>query len=119
MDEGEILKELMKQARKKLPDFDTIIDLFDMCFVFISKKSAEMSGYTPNEMIGESIHGFMNIPSSDKESFQDILMKTMVGGNVEIPIKTKDGKELNVLMNFVTIEIDNHPFIITKATENI
>ena len=47
------------------------------------------------------------------------MMKTMVGGNTLIPIKIKDGKEIRVLMNFITIEIDNHPFIVTKATENI
>ena len=65
MDEEQILKEVMKQAEEKLPNFYTIIDLFDNCFVYISKESAQISGYTPEEMIGESIHGFMTIPASD------------------------------------------------------
>ena len=45
-------------------------------------------------------------------------MKTIVGGNVKIPIKTKDGKQIDVPMNFISVEIDNHPFIVTKAVQN-
>jgi PAS domain S-box-containing protein len=118
MNEDELINEVKKLAEEKMPNFDTIIDLFDMSFIYISEKSAKLSGYMSEEMVGESIHKFMNIPSGDNESFQDILMKTMIGGNVKIPIKTKDGKSIDVLMNFVLIEVDNHPFVATRAAEN-
>jgi len=115
MSTGEKIKEVLKKAEEIMPDFDTIIDIFDMSFIYVSEESARIAGYTPEEMINEPIHQFMNIPATDGESFQNVMMKTMVGGNIEIPIKKKDGREMRIIMNFKTIEIDNHPFIVTKA----
>ena len=111
------IKEVLELAEKKMPEFDTIIDLFDMTFVFISAESARLSGYTPKEMIGRHISNFMTTPDKTEE-FRQIIKKTREDKVVTIPIKTKSGKELPVQMNFATIEIKEFPFLVTKAAKD-
>jgi len=108
------IEKALKLAKEKMPSFDTLIDLYDMTFVYITKEAANVSGYEPEEMIGKQISNFMTIPS-DATSFRETIMKSMVGGSVKIPVKTKDGKERIVEMKHTTIELEGHPFLVTKA----
>jgi len=109
------LKKVLKLAKEKMPDFDTVIDLFDMTFVYITKKSASLSGHTPKEMIGKHISTFMTTPAKTN-GFRNVIAKTMTGKST-IPIKTKTGKQLLVTMDFVTVQVKNHPFLVTKAAK--
>ena len=114
-DEEAEIKRALKLAELKMPDFDTVIDLFDMTFIHIGKESAQLSGYTPKEMIGKHITDFMTTtPKADE--FKNIILNTLEG-RATIPIKTKSGKEILVPMDFLTIEVENHPFLVTKAAK--
>jgi len=114
MNEETEKEKALELAKEKLPGFDTLIDLFDMTFVHITKESAQVSGYTPKEMIGRNISKFMAIPSNTSP-FKETIMKSMVGGLVKIPVKTKDGKEKVVEMEHVVVEVNGHPYLATKA----
>ncbi len=114
--EKELFDRLMEVAKKKMPGFHVIIDLFDMTFVYVTKEGAEMSGYTQDDMIDKPISDFMSVKNSD-EPFTKTIMKTLVGGLVRIPLITKSGEERLVEMKHVMVEIDGHPFLITKANK--
>lgn len=104
----------LKVAKSKLEGFDTLIDLFDMTFVYITEEAAALSGYTPKELLGKQISQFMAVPHKTA-SFRQTIMKTLIGGRVEIPIRTKDGKEKIVNMVHTVVEVNGHPFLATRA----
>jgi len=114
-DEDAEIKRALKVAKIKMPDFDTAVDLFDMSFVYISEKSARLSGYKPKEMLGKHISNFMTASPKSKEFTEAIL--SSLSGRAAIPIKTKSGKEVVVPMDFLTIEVDSHPFLVTRAVK--
>ena len=107
-------EDLLRLARKKMRDFDTIIDLYDMTFVYMTRESARVSGHTPREMIGKPIADFMTIPRRD-QSFTKTIMKSMEGGVVRIPVRTKDGKEKVVEMKHAVVELEGYPYLVTRA----
>jgi len=114
--EKQELNKILKLAKKEMPDFDTIIDLFNMTFIYITKPAAKVSGYTPKEMIGNHISKFMSIPS-DAGPFKETIIKSMMGGLVKIPIKTKDGEEKIIEMKHTSIDVNGHSYLITKAVQ--
>ena len=114
MQEDTEIKKAIEFAKKKMPDFDTIIDLFEMKFVYITEEAAKVSGYKPEEMVGKHISKFMAIPN-DTTSFRETIVKSMIGGLVKIPIKNKEGEEKVIEMKHDTIDVNGHTYLITKA----
>lgn len=109
-------KRIIKLASDIMRNFDTIISLFDMTFVYISEESAKLSGYPPEEMIGKHISNFMTADSKSEE-FRNIIMKS-VSGKAVVPIKTRSGEKIEILMKFITIKVNGEPFLVTKAVKN-
>lgn len=108
-------EEIIKLAKETMHKFDTIIDLFDMCFVYISEESAKLSGYTSDEMIGKHISNFMAIDSKSQD-FRKVIMNSMRGKAI-VPIKTKSGKIIEIPMDFITIKVKGEPFLVTRAVK--
>src|SRR3989339_82084 len=84
-----INKEIIKMAEDIMHNFDTIISLFDMSFIYISEESAKISGYSPEEMMGKHISNFMTTDSKS-EKFSKVIMNS-ISGKAVVPIKTKFG----------------------------
>jgi len=48
-----------------MPDFNAILDMFDLTFVYVSKESAALTGRKPEELIDQQITNFS--PASFKK----------------------------------------------------
>lgn len=116
MDEKKEREEALKKAKELMSGYDTIIDFYDMTFIYISEESAKMSGYTSKEMIDQPISKFMTI-NPESEEFRKVIQGT-VSGEATIPIKTKSGEEIKVPMSFLTVKVGEHPFLVTKAAKD-
>lgn len=106
-------EKVLRLAREIMQNFDTVISLFDMTFVYISEESADLSGYTPKEMVGKHISNFMATGAKSDE-FRTVILNSM-SGKATVPIRKKSGKVIEIPMEFITINVEGEPFLVTSA----
>ena len=86
-----------------------------MSFVYISEEAANLSEHTPEEMIGKHISSFSGTDSRS-DDFRKMITDSMKG-RANIPIKTKSGKKIETTLDFIVIEVDNEPFLVTQSVK--
>ena len=106
------VKKLLEIANKYLKDPDTIIDPYDMTFVWLSEKSKKYAG----NQVGKQIASVSKDPGG-KIDFQSLNVEA---GTIDYNIKKKKiaiqvGSEYkNVWINSVVIEFNNQPYLVSK-----
>ena len=109
----ELAKEKVGDGESE--DFELLIDISDMCFVWVSEKVAKLSGRTVSEMIGSRVFDITRIPA---EELRDILVRLKKGGKLKLPLTTKDGRKKVLEMVFTPIYVTrDRPFLVAKIIE--
>ncbi|MFZ5364348.1 MAG: hypothetical protein ACOZAG_02610 [Patescibacteria group bacterium] len=110
----ENLKKLLEKANEYLKNPDNIIDPYDMTFVWVSEEITEKVG---RNLVGERVVS----TSEDPQGIDDFRVMAAGAATVdykvkekEILIKTGPNEKRKALVNYVFIEFDNQPYLVTK-----
>ena len=112
--DDEISKALLL-AREKvrngdIKDFELILDVAEMSFVWVSEEAARLSGRTVPELIGSN---FFETDDISPDELRDIILElSRSGGKYTIPISTMSGTR-SVEMEFRSIYLSKErPFLV-------
>ncbi len=94
---------LIESERKFRDIFESFQDIYYRSdlkghIIMISPSAYEMSGYQPSEIIGRRITEFYPMREKSQKVFRELLRNGMVK-NFEVPFRTKEGAELQFILN--------------------
>lgn len=103
-----VSKDFIEKVRKKVKDPDAVIDLMDMCFVWVSQKSADIVKCERSELVGVTFTDFSGI---DAFSTQIEVSKVIGGGEIrEVQIKDSEGSIIKKTMRYTPLSLEkDHP----------
>jgi len=117
---GSELSKALKLVKDKvknsdLEDFELILDVTDMNFVWVNEKAASNLGRTVAELIGENFFEITGMPAEELKAIINELVKT--GGRFTIPFQTMVGTK-NMEMQVKPIYIaKDRPFLVGNIIE--
>ena len=107
--------KLLEKANSYLKDPDTIIDPYDMTYVWVSKSAMMLLG---DNVVGKRV----SMDSKSADGTQDYgrshlpaAMNTSNVGRRKIIIKTKSNELKELLIDYIIILFENQPYLITKS----
>ena len=66
---------LLEEAKKVTKNPDAIIDMYDLTYVWISKKLADINGFPASEMLGKQITDFHeDLTAGTREIIMNLLL---------------------------------------------
>ena len=106
--------ELLSRAKEVIAEPDVIVDTYDLSFAWINPKLAETLGYDESEMKGKQT---MAMHADDPEQARKTETEIFTASEEiikEMPVKTKDGKELTVKFRIRHFDFNNVPYMVGK-----
>ncbi len=103
---------LLDEARKYIKDVNTIVDLFDVSFAYISEEVARFLGFSADQLIGKKIPKSIFDINASKQIIAEDMAKSK--GTREFKIKNKNGDEVPVIAHFHTFEYDGGTYQAVK-----
>ncbi len=102
---------LIESERKFRDIFESFQDIYYRSdlkghIIMISPSAYEMSGYQPSEIIGRRITELSKVGENGQKVFKELLENGVVK-NFEVPFRTKDGAEVQFILNIRLIYGDN------------
>lgn len=105
-------KNIIKKANSIIKNPDAIVDLYDLTFLWVNKKTAETYGYTPYEMIGKNVASFCFVKHGEPI---DVALSFISSTFTHtMPIKTKEGEKVVRKMQYKIFKYERNPYLVTK-----
>ncbi len=111
------LERLLEKAKKKLADFDMIVDPYDLSFVWVSEKICKMIGLSEAEAMATQMIEIHTGQEEEVRRIESEFSCPFPDKQVKLPIRTKDGKELHINTKASCFEFDGQPYVIGKILE--
>ena len=96
-----------------------IARLSDGVILDANDRSAQMRGYSREEMVGQTVEslGLLEEAEAFEKKVQPVLGKEGVYHGFETQIRSKSGEIRNILASFAIIELDGEPCILSAAQD--
>jgi hypothetical protein len=109
------IPKLLEKANAYLKDPDTIIDPYDMTYVWVSEMAKFVLG---DDCVGKPV--VRDSPSSDGTDDHGRLDMAVSLDNHKVSrrsinLKLKSGESKEMQLDYVFIEFDNQPYLVTKS----
>ncbi len=105
--------ELVKHCQKIIKDPDVIMDLYDQSFAWASDKATQILGFHPDELANTR---FLDLRVKDKSDTEDLKEHIAEKDYIaDFPMRTKDGKVININARVIYTEFEKDPYQIVKV----
>jgi len=110
---------ILKEAKKQMPDFDYIICMDNMKLIGLNDKTAQLIGYSADEMLGLKNYEFLD------EYYKNVFLLEVLErivkheGEWTIVVPTKDKRKLLVEVNYHLFEYENGGYMVGKIINSV
>lgn len=102
-------KTAIDKAEREVGVFDALIDCYDFTFVSVSEKMLSITGNNREDMIGKSI---FKLSSESPTVLQKMAMGILGGGELMVPVETKDGTPRPTPMRIHSVWVGSHAYFV-------
>ena len=109
--------EILDEAKKHLSDFDFIVDLFDLQFIWANQNVSDIIGFSKDEIIKKHVLDLLVI---NENEYRRSLVERMTkgSGNVDLIMKRKDNTHVSLSIQFCTMSFNGGEYLIDKITSS-
>lgn len=110
-------EEKFSKVFKYSPSYVVLCSLNEGRFIDVNDAFLEDFGYVKEEIVGKTAHEINMIDQKTRTTNSNILLENGFYENLEVDLKTKDGKTLNCISSGEVIEISSEKLIVQVITD--
>ena len=108
------LGALLKKAKTTLKDVDIVVDPYDLTFIWVSDKLCRLSGFEQDKLVGQQIFALDIRGQPATKEIELMMMRADENNVIEVPVKTKDGKDIIVKIQAISITFKDQPYMVAR-----
>ena len=112
-------EELLMKVKEAVAEPDSIIDVYDLSFVWVSQRLAASIGYTQAEITEKrTIDVYSTSPKEAQEIEREIIL-AKDGIIKDFPVKTKAGDAVTIRIRVHHLTFDDTPYMVGEFLEDL